>query len=183
MPVAPPARGGRAAAARRASAPRRTPTNGRLRPDSRNGGSRRRCVFTQCGHDVRIFFAPALFSSSMFAFASSWNMYSLPVRLAGSPLHCSFASTPKLTLLGAQDLEQRAQRLLEVGLERARAAEPHEDVVPGRVEDLEAGRRRRTSAAGRSRGPRCSCAARGGCTSRRGIRARRRSRPGRGARR
>ena len=33
----------------------------------------------------------------MFAFASSWNMYSLPVRLAGSPLHRSFDSTPNVT--------------------------------------------------------------------------------------
>src|SRR5262249_19513042 len=35
----------------------------------------------------------------MFAFASSWYMYSLPVRLAGSPLQRSFASTPNLTCL------------------------------------------------------------------------------------
>ena len=33
----------------------------------------------------------------MLALASSWNMYSLPVRLAGSPLHFSFDSTPNFT--------------------------------------------------------------------------------------
>src|SRR3954447_23779649 len=33
----------------------------------------------------------------MFAFASSWNMYSLPVRFAGSPLHFSFDNTPNFT--------------------------------------------------------------------------------------
>ena len=56
----------------------------------------------------------------MFAVASSWNMYSFPVRFAGSPVHRSFASTPKRDAARAQDVEQRAQRLLEVGLERAR---------------------------------------------------------------
>ena len=99
----------------------------------------------------------------MFRVASSWNMYSLPVRLATSPVHRSFDSTPNRTWRSAQDLEQRPQRLLEVGLEGPGTAEPHEHVV------LRAGRRsrgrpsRRTSAAGRSRGPRCSSAARGGC--------------------
>ena len=80
----------------------------------------------------------------MFAFASSWNMYSLPVRLAGSPVQRSFDSTPKRTLLRAQNLEQRAQRLLEVGLERAGASEPDEHVVLRRIEDLER-RRSRTN--------------------------------------
>src|SRR3954447_21371075 len=41
----------------------------------------------------------------------------------------------------AQNLEQRSQRLLEIGLERARAPQPDEDVVPRRVERFE--RRRR----------------------------------------
>src|SRR4249920_1763079 len=54
-------------------------------------------VFTQCGQEVRIFFGPAALRSAMLVFASSWNMYSLPVRLAGSPLHFSFDSTPNLT--------------------------------------------------------------------------------------
>src|SRR5437763_1550395 len=39
----------------------------------------------------------------MFAFASSWNMYSLPVRLAGSPVQRSFASTPKRTPRAGQE--------------------------------------------------------------------------------
>src|SRR5258708_28919726 len=54
-------------------------------------------VLTQCGHEVRIFLGPAAFRSAMFALASSWYMYSLPVRLAGSPVHFSFDSTPNFT--------------------------------------------------------------------------------------
>src|SRR5581483_12102790 len=38
-----------------------------------------------------------------------------------------------------QDLEQRPERLLEIGVERARTPEPHQDVVPRRVERLESG--------------------------------------------
>ena len=45
------------------------------------------------------FFTPASFRSSTFDVASSWNRYSLPVRLATSPLHFSLASTPKRTPL------------------------------------------------------------------------------------
>src|SRR4029077_18074963 len=48
-------------------------------------------------HDVRIFFGPAALRSAMLALASSWNMYSFPVRFAGSPLHFSFDSTPNFT--------------------------------------------------------------------------------------
>ena len=99
---------------------------------------------------------PAAFRSSMFAVASSWNMYSLPVRLAGSPVHRSFDSTPKRTALRTQDLEQRTQRLLEVGLERAGAAEPHEHVVLRADRTSRARPSPRTSGAGRSPGPRCS---------------------------
>ena len=88
--------------------------------------------------------------------ASSWNMYSLPVRLAGSPVQRSFDRTPNLTPARAQDVEQRSQRLLEVGLERPGASEPHEHVVLRGIERLERRRLRRTSAAGRSRAPRCS---------------------------
>src|SRR5438034_11812522 len=40
----------------------------------------------------------------------------------------------------AQDLEQRAQRLLVIRLERSGASEPDEVLVPGRIERLEAGR-------------------------------------------
>src|SRR5882724_2283000 len=54
-------------------------------------------VLTQCGHDVRIFFGPAALRSAMLALASSWYMYSLPVRLAGSPVHFSFDRTPNFT--------------------------------------------------------------------------------------
>ena len=64
-------------------------------------------------------------------------MYSLPVRLAGSPVQRSFDSTPNVTPLRAQDLEQRPQRLLEIGVERAGAAEPDQDVVLRRIEGLE----------------------------------------------
>ena len=103
----------------------------------------------------------------MFARASSWNWYSLPVRFATSPVHRSLASTPKVTPLRAQDVEERPQRLLEVGLEGARAAQPHEVLVLRRVEDLERRPTARTSAAGRRRGPRCCRAARGGCRPRR----------------
>ena len=85
---------------------------------------------------------------------------------------------------GAQDLEQRAQRLLEVGLERAGAAEPDQHVV------LRADRRSRAPADVDellplvvAEPPDVRRGARGCCTSRRDTRAPRRSTPARGARR
>ena len=77
----------------------------------------------------------------MFAVASSWNRYSLPVRLAGSPVHRSFASTPNVTPRARRIANSERSDLLEVGVVRARAAEPHQVLVARRVERLEAGRR------------------------------------------
>ena len=46
---------------------------------------------------MRIVLGAAAFRSSMLAAASSWYMYSLPVRFAGSPVQRSFDSTPNVT--------------------------------------------------------------------------------------
>ena len=94
--------------------------NARSPPCSRTCGSRRRSSSRSADTTSGSSSAPAAFRSSMLPFASSWNMYSLPVRFAGSPVQRSFDSTPNLTRFRAQDLEQRTQRLLEVRLERHR---------------------------------------------------------------
>ena len=46
---------------------------------------------------------------------------------------------PERDAAAAQDVEERTQRLLILGVERAGAAEPHEDLVLRRVERLQAG--------------------------------------------
>ena len=112
---------------------------------------------------MRIFVTPAAVKSSMFARASSWNWYSLPVRLATSPVQRSFGEHAERHAARAQDVEQRPQRLLEVGLERPGAAEPHQVLVPAPRRRSRGRPTARTSAAGRRRGPRCCRAARGGC--------------------
>ena len=61
----------------------------------------------------------------MFAVASSWNRYSLPVRFATSPVHRSFASTPNVTPCARRIDEQRAQRLLEIGRRTSPAHPSH----------------------------------------------------------
>ena len=106
-------------------------------------------------------------------------------RCAWPDRRCSAPSTARRTdALRAQDLEQRAQRLLEVGLERAGAAEPDEHVVLRRIEGLER-RPTRTNfcALVVAEAPDVAAPLEVVVHRRRGSPARRRSTPGRGARR
>ena len=48
-------------------------------------------VLKQCGQVVTIFVTPASPKVSMFCFASAWNVYSSPIRRAGSPVQVSRA--------------------------------------------------------------------------------------------
>ena len=103
----------------------------------------------------------------MFAVASSWNMYSLPVRFARSPVHRSFDSTPNVTPLARRISNSDRSDFWKSASNAPAQPEPHEVLVP-RPDRTSRGRPTpRTSAAGRSPGPRCCRAARGGCRPRR----------------
>ena len=57
-----------------------------------------RIVLKQCGHVATTFLILWRCNVSMFWLANIWNRYSLPMRLAGSPVQVSSApSTAKLT--------------------------------------------------------------------------------------
>ena len=104
---------GSATAARRSAPPR---------PRNRAAGSRAPSVFRQCGQAVRIFFTPAAWNSAMFAAPAPGTCTRCRSAWPGRPCTVPSPSTPKVTPRRAQDVEERPQRLLEVGIVRARAA-------------------------------------------------------------
>ena len=92
-------------------------------------------------------------------------MYSLPVRLAGSPVHFSFDSTPNLTAaarrisnIDASDFWKSASNAPAQPSHTSTSCLAGSNVSSAAdVDELRA--------AGRSRAPRCCCGARGCCTS------------------
>ena len=132
---------------------RRTPPSGRSPPRSRTSDSRRRSSSRSAGTRRRSSSARPPSASRCWPAPAPGTRTRCRSAWPASPVHVSFDSTPNCHLLRAQDLEQRAQRLLEVGLERAGATEPHQHVVLRRDRTSRAPRCRRTSGAGRSQPP------------------------------
>ena len=86
-------------------------------------------VLKQCGQLVTIFVTPASSSVATFCCACDWNVYSSPIRRAGSPVHDSRG--PRIATSSPACSEQRRGRAggrARALVERGGAADPVEDL-------------------------------------------------------